>query len=91
MSCSALHGGVASNTARASGRPGNSPSTRRKSAVPAAIGGAKVFVREDSPQWEAWQRHLRATGRAGSPVTERGGVRGWSFDGEWPPAAAAVA
>jgi DNA-binding MarR family transcriptional regulator len=49
----------------------------------------RVWVREGTPQWHAWEDHRRANGQR--PLkTQRamGGERqiGWMFESEWPPA-----
>ena len=49
---------------------------------PGAAVRAQVFVRTDTPQWEAWRRHSVAAGGR-SPPTNRDG--GWWFETEWPP------
>lgn len=41
----------------------------------------KVFVREDSEAWKAWQAHLLKTQGKRSPVRNFG----WYFPTEWPP------
>lgn len=43
----------------------------------------RVFVAYDSPQWWAWDKHLRATTGRGPLKSERDG--GWRFPTEWPP------
>jgi hypothetical protein len=41
----------------------------------------QVFVRDDSPQWLAWQDYLKKTKGKGSPCVNFG----WHFPSEWPP------
>jgi hypothetical protein len=36
----------------------------------------QVYIREGTPEWRAWQRHLVATTGRGTPVNNRGG---WYF------------
>jgi len=55
---------------------------------PGAPVRTQVFVRSDTPQWEAWRRHTVAAGGK-SPPTNRDG--GWWFETEWPPGHAAEA
>jgi uncharacterized protein YdaU (DUF1376 family) len=45
-------------------------------------GGGPVRVQIDTPEWRAWQEHLRKTTGAGSPQ-DKG--FGWSFPSLWPP------
>lgn len=40
-----------------------------------------VFVRQGTPQWEAWDRHYRQTQGKGPPCVNEG----WRFPTEWPP------
>lgn len=40
-----------------------------------------VFLREDTPQWVAWQRYLLKTKGKRSPMQNFG----WWFPSEWPP------
>jgi uncharacterized protein YdaU (DUF1376 family) len=47
-----------------------------------ATGPRKVHVKMDTPQWEAWQKHLRKTTGKGSPSDKN---FGWYFDSAWPP------
>jgi hypothetical protein len=42
---------------------------------------AQVFVRENTPEWRAWQGHLLATTGRGTPVNNRGG---WYFPSKLP-------
>jgi hypothetical protein len=48
----------------------------------------RVWVREGTPQWEAWEDNYRANGRR-PPKTQHmtGGEQqtGWMFETEWPP------
>jgi hypothetical protein len=41
-----------------------------------------VYIREGTPEWRAWQRHLVATTGRGTPVNNRGG---WYFPSKLPP------
>jgi uncharacterized protein YdaU (DUF1376 family) len=43
---------------------------------------AKVHVKADTPQWKAWQTHLKETSGRGTPTDKS---FGWYFDSEWPP------
>jgi hypothetical protein len=49
---------------------------------------SRVWVREGTPQWKAWQGHYRGNGRT-VLKTQRmvGGEQqtGWMFESEWPP------
>jgi hypothetical protein len=58
------------------GRPAPAPA-----GAAAAVAG-KFFVKADTPQWEAWSKHLLAAGRSRPPTNRAGG---WWFDSEWPP------
>lgn len=40
-----------------------------------------VFIKDDTPQWRAWQDYLKATTGHGSPCKDFG----WRFPTEWPP------
>ena len=51
-------------------------------AVPAAARPEQVFIRENTPEWRCWQRHLVATKGKGTPVDNRGG---WWFPSRLPP------
>jgi len=51
-------------------------------AVPAAAHPEQVFIRENTPEWRCWQRHLVATKGKGTPVDNRGG---WWFPSKLPP------
>src|SRR6516225_5477271 len=51
-------------------------------AVPAAARPEQVFIRENTPEWRCWQRHLVATKGKGTPVDSRGG---WWFPSKLPP------
>lgn len=42
----------------------------------------QVFVKMDTPQWSAWQQHLRETRGKGTPHND---LFGWFFPSEWPP------
>jgi uncharacterized protein YdaU (DUF1376 family) len=44
--------------------------------------GGQVHVEIDTPQWRAWQAHLRKTTGKGSPQDKS---FGWSFPSLWPP------
>lgn len=41
-----------------------------------------VFVKRETPQWEAWSDHLKKMGKPHPPSTSSGG---WWFPSEWPP------
>jgi len=41
----------------------------------------QVHIREGTPEWRAWQRHLVATTGRGTPVNNRGG---WYFPSKLP-------
>jgi hypothetical protein len=41
----------------------------------------QVYIREGTPEWRAWQRHLVATTGRGTPVNNRGG---WYFPSKLP-------
>lgn len=58
-------------------------------ALPAAKAMTKVLVKWDTPQWWAWDKHLRATTGKGSPKSPKDD--GWWFESEWPPKAEATA
>jgi hypothetical protein len=53
--------------------------------TPPVAGSAKrpeqVFIREGTPEWRAWQRHLVATTGRGTPMDSRGG---WYFPSKLP-------
>jgi hypothetical protein len=51
-------------------------------AAPAAARPEQVFIRENTPEWRAWQKHLIATRGRGTPVDSRGG---WYFPSRLPP------
>jgi uncharacterized protein YdaU (DUF1376 family) len=42
----------------------------------------RARVKMDTPQWDAWQAHLKAHKGKGSPYDKQGG---WYFPTEWPP------
>jgi len=42
----------------------------------------KVHVKMDTPQWKAWQVHLKKTTGKAAPCDKN---FGWHFDSEWPP------
>jgi hypothetical protein len=50
---------------------------------------AQRFVEQGTPQWDAWQRHLKASRGKGSPVGAGSingrSCQGWTFPSEWPP------
>jgi hypothetical protein len=56
-------------------------------AVPAAARPEQVFIRENTPEWRCWQRHLVAIKGKGTPVDNRGG---WWFPSRLPPLAEAT-
>lgn len=62
---------------------------------PAAAGpGAppsRVFVREGSPEWEAWAAHYRRLGKPMMTPIQIGGQDGWRFESALPPGATAAA
>ena len=43
----------------------------------------KVFIREDQPEWRAWDAYLRQTTGRGAPMNQR---FGWFFPSRLPPA-----
>jgi hypothetical protein len=45
----------------------------------------KFFIRDDQPEWRAWQTYLLNTKGAGSPINKQ---FGWHFPTQWPPAVA---
>jgi uncharacterized protein YdaU (DUF1376 family) len=45
--------------------------------------GPTIFVRHESPQWDAWNRYLKATSGRGAVYSSR--TNGWEFPSEWPP------
>ncbi|GBU17242.1 MULTISPECIES: helix-turn-helix domain-containing protein [Methylobacterium] len=64
-----------------------------KAASPAAGAVSRVFVRVDTPAWEAWADHDRAAGRVPKPATWSNQQRaeGWWFPSEFPGQAARAA
>jgi uncharacterized protein YdaU (DUF1376 family) len=46
------------------------------------VASQKVHVKMDTPQWEAWQVHVKETTGKGTPFDKN---FGWYFDSEWPP------
>jgi hypothetical protein len=51
-------------------------------------GRARVWVREGTPEFEAWRENYRANGRHLPTVQRRVGGQlqtGWMFESEWPP------
>jgi uncharacterized protein YdaU (DUF1376 family) len=53
-----------------------------KEAKKSSLVGGSVHVQIDTPQWAAWQAHLRKTTGKGSPQDKS---FGWSFPSLWPP------
>jgi hypothetical protein len=51
-------------------------------AIPAAARPEQVFIRENTPEWRCWQRHLVATKGKGTPMNSQGG---WWFSSRLPP------
>jgi hypothetical protein len=51
---------------------------------------AQRFIEHGTPQWDAWQAHLKAQRGRGSPTgsgfIDGRQVTGWTFPSEWPPA-----
>lgn len=47
--------------------------------------GSRVVVKFDTPQWNAWDAHLRRTTGKGAIKSER--LNGYYFESEWPPGA----
>lgn len=41
-----------------------------------------VYVKADTPEWEAWSRYLRQQGKPTPPTDKQGG---WRFEALWPP------
>ena len=61
----------------------------------AQLGTDRVFVEEDTPQWDAWSRHYREHGgpnglRVGPSAFGYDGKQGNFFADEWPPRATVV-
>lgn len=60
----------------------------------AAVGSpppTRVFVREGSPEWEAWAAHYRRLGKPMITPIQLGGQDGWRFESALPPNATAAA
>ncbi|WP_375454836.1 hypothetical protein [uncultured Methylobacterium sp.] len=74
-----LRDGLWRNGEALTARPGAGATTRQD----------RVFVRDGSPEWEAWARYLRGRGRPMPTPTTIGGLEGWRFDSAMPPAAMA--
>ncbi|MCJ2067791.1 helix-turn-helix domain-containing protein [Methylobacterium sp. J-030] len=51
----------------------------------------RVFVREGSPEWDAWAAHYRRQGRPMMTPIQIGGQDGWRFESALPPAATVAA
>ena len=49
---------------------------------PPTIEQKNVFIREDQPEWRAWQSYLLNTTGTGSPMNKQ---FGWRFPTQWPP------
>lgn len=52
---------------------------------------SRVFVREGSPEWEAWAAHYRRLGKPMMTPIQIGGQDGWRFESALPPGATAAA
>lgn len=50
-------------------------------AMPFSLTLPQIRIETDTPQWEAWQDHLKQTTGRGSPCVNFG----WNFPSEWPP------
>ena len=50
--------------------------------VPTAARPEQVFIRENTPEWRCWQRHLKITTGRSMPVNSQGG---WWFSSRLPP------
>ena len=48
---------------------------------PPVPGDTSIFIKDGTPQWEAWQTYLVQTGQKRSPCVNFG----WRFPSEWPP------
>lgn len=48
---------------------------------------SRVFVREGSPEWEAWAAHYRRLGKPMMTPIQIGGQDGWRFESALPPGA----
>lgn len=59
--------------------PGDAGAIRPK---PGPTHDGRFYVRQHTPQFDAWSAHLRATKGTGSPIDKYGG---WTFATEWPP------
>lgn len=58
----------------------------------AARTDGRVFIADDTPEWLAWQAHLKGMGKPGSPRTrsQTHGKEGWWFDSDLPPGSASA-
>lgn len=52
---------------------------------------SRVFVRDGSPEWEAWAAHYRRLGKPMMSPIQIGGQDGWRFESALPPGATAAA
>ncbi|XYD09862.1 helix-turn-helix domain-containing protein [Methylobacterium sp. NMS12] len=62
----------------------------KPSAAPGAP-ASRVFVRDGSPEWEAWAAHYRRLGKPMMTPIQIGGQDGWRFESALPPTATAAA
>jgi uncharacterized protein YdaU (DUF1376 family) len=67
-------------SSRARARESENPSVLKEESE--ARKEKRARVQADTPQWDAWQKHLKAQNGKGSPCDKR---FGWYFPTEWPP------
>ncbi|MFL5063421.1 MAG: hypothetical protein ACJ8FU_08440 [Xanthobacteraceae bacterium] len=75
-------GQIGSGGSPAAVEPKPAPEPEPKPAKAPVALQSRVFVRQGSPEWDAW---MRARGPRGAPVTYSGGAAGWWFPSQWPP------
>jgi len=68
------------SSSRARARESGGPSVLKEESEARKEEGARVQI--DTPQWDAWQKHLTAKKGKGSPYDKQ---FGWYFPTEWPP------